>query len=87
MNFILKQYFCEHRSIKHPADSDKKAEAKLAASEGNDDFDLEKFILEETRRRRRFAEADEADAKVPDAQAVSPDHVSTGPKFKWLCCC
>ena len=82
MNFIIKQYFCERRSIKHPADSDKKAEAKLVASEGNDDFDLEKFILEETRRRRRFAEADEADAQVPDAQAVSPDHVSTGPKFK-----
>jgi hypothetical protein len=35
----------DFRSIKHPADSDKKAEDKVTASEGNDDFDLEKFIL------------------------------------------
>ena len=57
------------RSIKHPADSDKQASDKVAASEGNDDFDLEKFILEETRRRRRQAE--EEDVKGPDAQPVS----------------
>ena len=40
---------CDNRSIKHPEDSEQKTGDRTAASEGNDDFDLEKFILEETR--------------------------------------
>ena len=39
------------RSIESPEDG--KSVDKVKASEGNDDFDLDKFILEETRRRRR----------------------------------
>jgi len=39
------------RSIKSLEDA--KSVDKVEASEGNDDFDLDKFILEETRRRRR----------------------------------
>ena len=39
------------RSLKSPEDG--KSVDKIEASEGNDDFDLDKFILEETRRRRR----------------------------------
>jgi hypothetical protein len=39
------------RSIKSSEDG--KSVDKVEASEGNDDFDLDKFILEETRRRRR----------------------------------
>jgi len=58
------------RSLKNPEDSGKSTGDKLAASEGNDDFDLDRFILEETRRRRRDT-SDEDDVPVPDAQGVS----------------
>jgi hypothetical protein len=58
------------RSLKNPEDSGKSTGDKLAASEGNDDFDLDRFILEETRRRRRDT-SNEDDVPVPDAQGVS----------------
>ncbi len=45
------------RSIKSPEDG--KSVDKVEASEGNDDFDLDKFILEETRRRRRRSQDEE----------------------------
>jgi hypothetical protein len=59
------------RSLK--ATEEKKAVDKVATSEGNDDFDLDKFILEETRRRRRDTTSDEDanEVPIPDAQGVS----------------
>jgi hypothetical protein len=59
---------------------------KVAASEGNDDFDLEKFILEETRRRRRDVAEAEEDVKIPDAQAVSPTlSLYPAKNYKFFC--
>ena len=60
------------RSIKTLEDK-KSGVDKVATSEGNDDFDLDKFILEETRRRRRDTTSDEEDKEIaiPDAQGVS----------------
>jgi hypothetical protein len=58
------------RSIK--TTEEKKGVDKVATSEGNDDFDLDKFILEETRRRRRDTTSDEEEeVPFPDAQGVS----------------
>ena len=69
------------RSIESPEDG--KSVDKVKASEGNDDFDLDKFILEETRRRRRRdttsheekekGEADKGEAEKGEAEKGEAD--------------
>ena len=69
------------RSIESPEDG--KSVDKVKASEGNDDFDLDKFILEETRRRRRRdttsheekekGEADKGEAEKGEADKGEAD--------------